>query len=155
MVDITLEIIFNEATHDLSYDLDKQAQREINGDIVAIHDTAQYATKDRDGIITWNDSINSPRTDFIHCTDYPTANTRSDRLTGRIKAASFIVRLRENNFLVNDLPAKNQAELNTDRETTIPWVDVEGILIAIKSVTESRDPSKDNYDTKLTDGDLR
>ncbi len=113
MTDITLSIMVNAATHDLSYDKAKEAYRWQNMDIMNRYNTVDWATFSK-GVWKWNEPISSHRMALVHITNYP-ENDKSFRLFDQLTAAGDKIRRRKHKVV---LPASNQADIDADKETT-------------------------------------
>lgn len=151
---MTVQIMVNAPTHDLSYDPAKAAMRHRNGDIIGVYNTAQNAVL-LGNTWHWNGVISSPRSVFIHIRNLP-ANLGAKaerRLMGRIKPATEVFRLSKYRLPPSILPPPMQAALIADREITMSWAQFK-FLCRKKSITVLLDPSQDDESTSIVDGDL-
>ena len=121
-MDITLQVIFNPKTHDLSYDTQKQARRYRRGDIVGVMLTGN----------TGLPSFNRPFA-FIHITGVP--NRPIAQIRARLTTPAF-----DPLVLVNDNPAQLRRrrwriprsilpqgiidQLIANRQVTVTWAQV-------------------------------
>jgi len=153
---ITLQVMVNAPTHviDTSFVANKAAMRRRNGDILAVHNTQNFATLNGNDW-NWNEPISSPRSVFIHIRDIP-ANLvplARQRLTGKVKAASERIRIRQYRIPPGIMPQPVIDALQADREVTMDWTQAKTI-IKKKSVTVVLDPDQDDESTSVVDADL-
>ncbi len=152
MVAITLQIMINAPTHALATP-EKTAMRHRNGDVLGVHKTSDFATL-ADGEWKWNDVISSPRSVFVHVTDVPTNLAKKIwRLARGIKVASESLRVRRYRIPPSVVPTAFRDKLLADKEATITFTQAK-TFIRKKVISNALDPSLDNEDTQLVDGDL-
>ena len=151
---ITVQIMVNAPTHDLSYDPPKAARRHRNGDILGVYKTSDFATL-TGNTWNWNDVISSPRSVFVHIRDLPTGlgARAKQRLEGMISAIDDILRIRRFRLPPSALPVPVQNALRDDREVTMSWAQFKSVCRK-KIITVALDPDQDDETTELVDGDL-
>ena len=151
---ITVQIMVNAPTHDLSYDPPKAARRHRNGDILGVYKTSDFATL-TGNTWNWNDVISSPRSVFVHIRDLPTGlgALAKQRLEGRIVAADDTLRIRKYRLPPGVLPVPVQNTLRDDREVTMSWTQFKSVCRK-KVITVILDPEQDDESTSIIDSDL-
>ena len=151
---ITLQIMVNAPTHDLSHDPPMASMRYRNGDILTVYRTKDFATLTGE-TWNWNDVISSPRSVFVHITGVPLnlAIKAGTRLTDSIAAAGDTFRRRKFRIPPSVVPIAFRNKLLADKEATITYTQVKA-HIRKKSIVDVLDASQDNEDTALVDGDL-
>jgi hypothetical protein len=130
---VTIQILLSAPAHSLPPG-PKSDRRYIDGDIIAVHDTASYATFDGSKW-SWNEPISSPRCAFIHITDVP------DQFADNIQplfgptfdlvadddpdnAGAFVAIMNKRRGFFTDIvkiPGPYYGQVVTNRESTIPW----------------------------------
>lgn len=161
MVAITLQIMVNAPTHEIRHrnfdgaiDPEQTAARYRNGDIIAVHNTANSATFIA-GAWRWNDVISAPRSVFVHISNLPNnlAPKARRRLTGSMRAGSDLLRRKQYRLPPSALPVPVQDALRDDREVTMTWAQAKTV-IRKKIINVVLDPSQDDETTSIVDGDL-
>ena len=172
MVDITLEIMLEPATHDLSYDADKNARRFRRGDIFEVHRTTDIATLDGSGDYRLP-SIGTSVFGYIHVKNVPLAAalkiraaltkdtgetiTRSvtDPDTGEVTEVVEPYHSRRRKWRIprSVIPAAAKTKLLAEREITVEWA-VFRDKIRRKIITDRLDPSLDDESNAVSDSDL-
>lgn len=154
MPGITLQIMVNVGTHDLSYDLMKAAIRHRNGDILAVYPTSDLADL-VGGDYKFRDVISSPRSVFVHVRDVPQGleDKAIRRLIERHQPAAEVFRLRLFRIPPSVVPAATLATLLAEKELTVDWLQAKQ-FIRQKSITTLLDPTTDDESTPLEDADL-
>lgn len=154
MTAITVQIMVNAPTHVLNTP-EKTAMRHRNGDILAVYNTQHFATRTGNRW-RWNEPISSPRSVFYHIRDLPDGlgALAEQRLTGMIRAASDVLRVRKYRLPPSLLPVPVQNALRDDREVTMSWGQFKS-LCRKKVITVPLDAQQDEETTELVDGDLR
>jgi len=173
MVDVTLEIMLDLPTHDLSYNPEKAAARYRHGDILDIIRSIDFAAKDVNGDYRITEGIGHPRFGYIHVTDVPADRARkmrevltahtpetkqvadSDPETGlpTTKVVSDTYRQRRWRIPRSVIPAAAKTKLLSEREITVDWTTFRD-KIRRKAVTNRLDPLLDNESNAVTDADL-
>ena len=172
MVDVTLEIILEPATHDLSYDPKKAARRYRRGDIFEVHRSTDIATL-TNGVYHLP-SIGTTVFGYIHIRGVPNARARRmrevlTRDSGETRTVSRIdpeTMLAANREVVDNhrmrrwriprsvIPPTARARLLADREITVDWTTFRDKIR--RKVTANRlDVSQDDESNVLIDSDLR
>lgn len=154
MAALTVQIMVNVPTHDLSYDPAKAAKRHRNGDVIAVYDTAQNAVLIGQNW-HWNGVISSPRSVFVHIRDLPDnlVAKAADRLAGAIKPASEVFRLSQYRLPPSALSVPVQDALRDNREITMSWAQFKSVCRK-KVITAMLDPNQDEESTSIVEGDL-
>jgi len=149
VVDVTLEIMLEPATHDLSYDPEKAARRYRRGDILTGWVASQYATL-TDGKYRLNAGAAGSPFAYVHITDVPNsiALKLRDKLTERLEE-----RRRRWRVPQSVLPAAIGAELLTMGEITVDWTAAK-TRIRRKIIINPLDASADDESNQLTDSDV-
>lgn len=173
MVDVTLEIMLEPPTHDLSYAPEKEAARLRRGDILEIIRSTDFATKDGDGDYRVTEGIGNPRFGYIHITDVPNARARKmrdlltqptpetrerelpDPETGLpvVHIISDSYRMKRWRIPRSVIPAALKATLLAEREITVSWNAFRD-RIRRKIVTSRLDPALDDESNAVTNADL-
>ena len=171
MVDITLEIILEPATHDLSYDPEKAARRYRRGDIFEVHRSTDIATL-TNGVYHLP-SIGTTVFGYIHIRGVPNARARRMREvltqdTGETKTVSSIdpeTRLFEDIEVLDNyrkrrwriprsvIPPTARTRLLADREITVDWTTFRD-RIRRKIIANRLDVSRDDESNAIADTDL-
>lgn len=155
-MDLTIAIMVNVPTHDLSYDKAKEAARHRDGDVLAVYNTSDLA--DLVGSqYKFRDVINSPRMAYIHIRGVPDDVDLKTWLIRPIKDdVDRDIRLRNNRWRIptSVMPAAMTNALRDDHEFTIVWGQVKA-FIRKKVIADKLDASKDSETVELTDQDMR
>lgn len=130
-MDVCLQIIINPTTHDLSYDPQKDAARQIAGDIIDAFSAVRIGTRDGSGDYIPNDVVGSPRCGFVFITGVPDAaiakfkrrfNERHDDISSRM-----LLR-RKWGIRVSDIPLAIRQQMVADKYITFGWAQVKNYL---------------------------
>lgn len=169
MVDITLQIMLEPATHDLSYDPEKAARRYRQDDIFEIHRSTDIATFD--GTKYRLPSIGTKVFGYIHILSVPDAlaqklqtalisttgersiNLFPDPETGENTFYDDPYRRRKWTMPRGLMDSGDKAELLADREVTVAWPQAKP-MIRRKAVNVRIDASQDSEANSLQDSDL-
>lgn len=171
MVDVTLEIMLEPASHDLSYNLEKAARRYRRGDILAVHRSADIATLNGNEY-NITEGIGTRVFGYIHIRDVPSARARlmrdvlirdteetktvdyDDPLLGNvIVTKSDVWRLRRWRIPASVIPAAARAKLLIDRELTVSWATFRD-KIRRKNLTTRLNPALDDESVSVQNSDL-
>ncbi len=172
MVDVTLQIMLEPATHDLSYNPEKAAARFRRGDIFAGHLAPDVATL-TSGTYNITEGIGSTVFGYVHITGVPTnlaVKARNVLIFGTSETAievkpDPVTGLDEEHVSLDDwrlrrwriprsaLTPGSLNKLLADREITITWAKVKP-RIRKKIIAVRLDPLQDDETTELTDADV-
>jgi len=125
-VDIALQIVINPATHDLSYDAEKEARRLVRGDVIAVYPAADLATLDGNGDYIPTQPVGNARLGFAFIKDVPgVAWSKIQNLTGEHSVPEL------RTLTVNDWAwQRMQAESFYDPFLALPTVDSSSVDFA-------------------------
>lgn len=162
--------MLSPATHDLSYNPKKEAERYRRGDVFGVHNSTDIATK-TNGVYHLP-SIGTKVFGYIHILDIPNARARRmkrvlTRGTGETQQIDILneiglvesiaqpddYRRRQWLVVISLLSNNARSRLISDREITVTWPQFRG-KIRKKVVTNRLDVSLDDESGAVTDTDL-
>ena len=150
-MDITLQVMIEPPTHDLSYDAAKNAARNRRGDVIGV-----YLTSD----VTEPPNPNG-RLGFIHITGVPDVLS-FDRIRERLTSAfhdpllvteKVMWRKRKWRIRASVIPAGARNTLLTTKELTVTWLQAKPYLRR-KEVFNRLDVTADDETAELSDVDV-
>ena len=172
MVDVTLEIMLEPPTHDLSYDPEKAARRFRRGDILDVIRTDTFAELDVNGDYRITEGIGNLRFGYIHLLNVPNARAQQMRRVLTRDSGETITRqtndpelgLVDTEHLDNwrkrayriprsVIPTAARTKLLAEREITVEWTTFRS-RIRRKIAANRTDPSLDDESNAVTDAEL-
>ena len=129
MPDITVQVIINQSTHELSPE--QEIARYLLGDIIDAFLSSKYASFD--GIYWHMPPIGDKRSGFVHITDVPADVILKARTKLIEMPFSTItkeaIRRRTYHIDVANLPATFKEKILTDKEVTVTWTQAKPYIV--------------------------
>ena len=171
MVDVTLRVFLNPASHDLSYNPQKAAFRNRRGDIFHVYLSDTIATLVGNDYILDGGALGRDLFAWIHIRNVPNARARqmhrvltqdsgetrlSDELdpeTGLPQIVSDAYRRHRWRIPQSVIPAAARATLLAEHEITVGWSNFRN-AIRRKVIISRTDPSQDDESNSVTNSEL-
>jgi len=153
-MDITLHIIINPATHNLSGM--QAASRYRKGDIIDVYRATKFAELQGDGNYKMQSQMGNPVFCYIHVKNVPDTLDRQkikQRLLEPVQVLEETIRRKNWHIPPSILPAAFKQKLLDDREATIEFSTAKS-YIRKKTTPVILDPDQDDISINLIDGDL-